>query len=94
VRLNKIKFYKLKRINISMPPNSSKNLESSVEPSERSTREILDFNLSDIKITEEMREKCEYSQKYGAGARGFKGLFYTLKEDNARRRRIRSTPLS
>jgi len=77
-----------------MLQDSSKNLEGSVKLDKRRVREILDFDLPDIEVTEEVRKKCEYSQKYGVGARGFKGFFYTPEEDNARRRRIRSTPLS
>ncbi len=76
-----------------MPRDSSKNLEGSVELDEMSIRDLFDYDLPDSEVTEEVREKYKHSQKYGAGARGFKGLFYTPKEDNARRERIRLTPL-
>jgi hypothetical protein len=72
-----------------MPQDSSKNLEGSINLDEMSIRDIFDYDLPDMEVTEEVREKCKYSKKYGIGARGFKGLFYTSKEDNARRRRIR-----
>jgi len=91
--VKRIKIYKLKRINIKMPQDSLKNLESSLKQDKKSTRNLLEIDWPDIEVTEEVKEKCKHSQKYGVGARGFLRVFYTNKEYNSRRIKVLSTPL-
>lgn len=72
---------------------SSKNLEGSVESGERSIRDIFDFDMPDIKFTEETRKKItEYSKTCSCDVRLALGLFYTTEEYNALREKILSTP--